>query len=183
MNNNEAAQIQIDPSRLYDFIQKMDKKAITKAERTALRKSVGLIKSQTVRNIRARWRGGVSTRHGRKISEGVVASVNKSTGGDLYGQVHIMGTGNTGSRGYILKFFEMGTVDRFAKVRSRAYRGRGVDELKSSKAGYRGKIKPLWFFRDAVKAKKEAVFDEMEDRMQSAVVDQWAKSAAKAGKL
>ena len=181
--NNETQQVQIDASRLYDFIQNMDKKAVQKAERTALRKSVGIIKGQTVRNIRARWRGGVSTRHGRKISEGVVSSVNKATSGELYGQVHIMGTGNTGSRGYILKFFEMGTVDRFARVRSRAYRGRGVAELRQAKAGYRGKIGPRWFFRDAVRAKKEAVFDEMEDRMQTAVASQWAKSASKIGQL
>ena len=94
-----------------------------------------------------------------------------------------MGNGHEGSRGYLLRFFEKGTVDRFARVRSRAYRGRTADELRSSGMGFRGRIKGLWFFRDAVAATKQEVFGGMEDRMEDAVVKQWAKSAAKGGQL
>ena len=112
-----------------------------------------------------------------------IVNVQKSTGGQYYGQVHIMGNGHEGSRGYLLRFFEKGTVDRFARVRSRAYRGRTADELRSSGMGYRGRIKGLWFFRDAVAATKQEVFSGIEDRMEDAVVKQWAKSSAKGGQL
>ena len=160
--------VQFDASRFYDFVASMDKKTLNKAERDALRKSVRVVATQTRRNLRGRWPGGTSTRHGRRPSEGIVANVQKATTGQLYGQVHIMGNGRSNSRGYLLRFFEMGTVDRFAKVRSRAYRGR---------------IKPLWFFRDAVSSTRQEVFGDMSDRMEEAVAKQWAKSAAKGGVL
>ena len=124
--------IQFDASRFYDFVANMDKKTLNKAERDALRKSVRVVATQTRRNLRSRWPGGTSTKHGRRPSEGIVANVQKATTGQLYGQVHIMGNGRSNSRGYLLRFFEMGTDDRFAKVRSRAYRGRTVAELRAS---------------------------------------------------
>ena len=180
---SNATNIQFDASRFYDFVAQMDRKALNKAERDALRKSVGVTAKATRRNLRARWPKSSSTRGGGKPSAGVIANVQKSTGGQLYGQVHIMGNGHEGSRGYLLRFFEKGTVDRFARVRSRAYRGRSADELRSSGMGYRGRIKGLWFFRDAVAATKQEVFSGIEDRMEDAVVKQWAKSAAKGGQL
>ena len=173
--------IQVDASRFYDFVANMDRKQLNKAERDALRRSVRVVATQTRRNLRGRWPAANSTKGGRKPSEGVVANVQKATTGQLYGQVHIMGTGRSGSRGYLLRFFEMGTVDRFAQVRSRAYRGRSVAELRASGKSYRGRIRPLWFFRDAVAATKSQVFDGMEDRMEEAVAKQWAKSASKGG--
>ena len=179
MNNDQ--QLQFDASRLYDFVANMDKKTLNRAERDALRKSVQLVSRATKRNLRARWPKSSSTKGGGRPSGGVIANVQKSTTGQLYGQVHIMGSGSTGSRGYLLRFFEMGTVDRFAKVRSRAYRGRSVNDLKNSRMGYRGRIKGLWFFRDAVASTKDEVFAGIEDRMESAVVKQWVKSAQKGG--
>lgn len=178
MSNNAT----FDATQFYDFVEHMDKRTISKAEKDALRKSVGVVKSATLRTLRGRWKGANSTRHGKKPSRGVVANVQKSTKGDLYGQVHIMGKGGSGERGYLLRFFEMGTVERFAKVRSRAYRGRTAGELRASGMGYRGRIRPLWFFRDAVTQTKSQVFDDMEDRMQEAVAKQWAKSAQKGGR-
>ena len=182
MSNNQPS-VQVDASRFYDFVEHMDRRTLAKAEKEALRKSVGVVKTATLRNLRGRWKGANSTKHGKKPSRGVVANVQKSTRGEYYGQVHIMGKGGADERGYLLRFFEMGTVERFAKVRSRAYRGRSVGELQASRKGYRGRIRPLWFFRDAVASTKSQVFDGIEDRMQSAVAKQWAKSAAKGGQL
>lgn len=182
MNSNQS-NIRVDASRFYSFVESMDKKTINKAEKDALRASVRVVSTQTRRNLRGRWSGANSTRHGRKVSEGIVANVQKSTDGRLYGQVHIMGNGKSKSRGYILKFFEMGTVDRFSLVRSRAYRGRSVGELSMSGARYRGRIQALWFFRDAVTQTHKKVFDGIDDRMQEAVAKQWAKAAAKGGQL
>ena len=178
-----SSNVNFDATRFYDFVSHMDRRAITKAEKEALRKSVGVVKTATLRNLRGRWKGANSSKHGKKPSRGVVANVQKSTKGDLYGQVHIMGKGGSGERGYLLRFFEMGTVERFAKVRSRAYRGRSAGELRASGMGYRGRIRPLWFFRDAVSSTKSQVFEGLEDRIQDAVVKQWAKSAAKGGQL
>lgn len=175
--------VNFDASRFYDFVEHMDKRTLGKAEKEALRKSVGVVKTATMRNLRGRWKGANSTKHGKKPSRGVVANVQKSTRGEYYGQVHIMGKGGTDERGYLLRFFEMGTVERFAKVRSRAYRGRSAGELRASGMGYRGRIRPLWFFRDAVNTTKTQVFDGIEDRMQTAVAKQWVKSAQKGGKL
>lgn len=180
--SNET-QVNFDASRFYDFVAHMDRRAVAKAEKEALRKSVGVVKTATLRNLRGRWKGANSSKHGKKPSRGVVANVQKSTKGDFYGQVHIMGKGGSDERGFLLRFFEMGTVERFAKVRSRAYRGRSMDELRSERKGYRGRIRPLWFFRDAVSATKEQVFEGIDDRMQTAVAKQWAKSAAKGGTL
>ena len=180
---SNATNIQFDASRFYDFVASMDRKALNKAERDALRKSVGVTAKATRRNLRARWAGGNSTRHGRRPSEGIVANVQKATTGQLYGQVHIMGNGRSNSRGYLLRFFEKGTDDRFARVRSRAYRGRTVAELRAAGMGWRGRIKPKWFFKDAVNSTKSEVFGDMRDRMEDAVVKQWAKSAAKGGQL
>lgn len=174
--------IDFDASRFYSFVESMDKKTMNKAERDALRKSVRIVATQTRRNLRARWPNATSTKGGRKPSEGIVANVQKATNGQLYGQVHIMGNGKSNSRGYLLRFFEMGTVERFKGVRSRAYRGRTASELRTS-GGYTGRIKALWFFRDAVAATKSQVFNGIDDRMQEAVAKQWAKAAAKGGKL
>lgn len=182
MSNNQP-NVQIDASRFYDFVEHMDKRTLNKAEKEALRKSVGVVRTATMRNLRGRWRGANSTKGGKKPSRGVVANVQKSTRGELYGQVHIMGKGGSGERGYLLRFFEMGTAERFAKVRTRAFRGRSAGELRASGKGYRGRIRPLWFFRDAVASTKREVFEGLEDRMQDAVVKQWAKSAAKGGTL
>lgn len=180
---SNAINIQFDASRFYDFVAQMDRKALNKAERDALRKSVGVTARATRRNLRARWPKSSSTRGGGRPSAGVIANVQKSTGGQLYGQVHIMGNGRSNSRGYLLRFFEKGTDDRFALVRSRAYRGRTVDELRAAGMGWRGRIKPKWFFKDAVNSTKSEVFGDMRDRMEDAVVKQWAKSAAKGGQL
>ena len=180
---SNATNIQFDASRFYDFVANMDRKTMNKAERDALRKSVRVVATQTRRNLRARWPKAFHTHKGDPTAKGVIANVQKSTEGQLYGQVHIMGVPSKWSRGYLLRFFEKGTVDRFARVRSRAYRGRTADELRSSGMGFRGRIKGLWFFRDAVAATKQEVFGGMEDRMEDAVVKQWAKSAAKGGQL
>lgn len=177
---NNASNIDFDASRFYDFVSNMDKKTMNRAERDALRRSVGITARATRRNLRARWPKSASTKGGGKPALGLVANVQKATTGDLYGQVHIMGRSKT-DRGYLLRFFEMGTVERFARVRSRAYRGRTTDELRSSGMAYRGRIKPLWFFRDAVASTKQQVFSEMEDQMQNAVLRQWVKSAQKGG--
>ena len=173
--------IQFDTSRFYSFVESMDKKTMNRAERDALRKSVRVISTQTRRNLRSRWPASSSTKGGRKPSEGVVANVQKATNGQLYGQVHIMGKGGSGQRGYLLRFFEMGTVERFAGIRSRAYRGRSAADLQASGKAYRGRIKALWFFRDAVTATKSQVFDGIEDRMEEAVAKQWVKAATKGG--
>lgn len=180
--SNET-QVNFDASRFYDFVSHMDRRAINKAEKEALRKSVGVVRSATLRNLRSRWKGANSTKHGLKPSRGVVANVQKSTNGDFYGQVHIMGKGGADERGYLLRFFELGTVERFAKIRSRAYRGRSTDEMRRDGRGYRGRIRPLWFFRDAVRSTRSEVFDGIDERMQNAVAKQWAKSAAKGGTL
>lgn len=180
MSNNPN--IQFDASRFYSFVESMDKKTMNRAERDALRKSVRVISTQTRRNLRSRWPASSSTKGGRKPSDGVVANVQKATNGQLYGQVHIMGKGGSGQRGYLLRFFEMGTEERFTSIRSRAYHGRSVSELKATQKGWRGRIwPPLWFFRDAVSSTKSQVFDGMEDRMQEAVAKQWVKAASKGG--
>ena len=173
--------VQFDASRFYDFVANMDRKTLNKAERDALRKSVRVVATQTRRNLRARWPKAFHTHKGDPPAKGVIANVQKATTGQLYGQVHIMGVPSKWSRGYLLRFFEAGTVDRFAKVRSRAYRGRTVSELRGAGMAYRGRIKPLWFFRDAVSSTRQEVFGDMSDRMEEAVVRQWVKSAAKGG--
>lgn len=183
MNNSSQPTVQVDASRFYDFVEHMDKRTLTKAEKEALRKSVGIVKTATLRNLRGRWKGANSNKGGPRPSRGVVANVQKATSGEFYGQVHIMGNGGSGERGYLLRFFEGGTDDRFARVRSRAYRGRTVAELRAAGMGWRGRIKPKWFFKDAVASTKQQVFGELNDRMQAAVVKQWVKSASKGGEL
>ena len=182
MSNNQP-NVQIDASRFYDFVEHMDKRTLNKAEKEALRKSVSVVRTATLRNLRGRWKGANSTKGGGRPAKGVVANVQKATTGDWYGQVHIMGKGGSGERGYLLRFFEMGTAERFTKVRTRAFRGRTADELRASGKGYRGRIRALWFFRDAVQSTKQQVFEGIDDRMQAAVAKQWAKSAAKGGTL
>lgn len=182
MNSNQP-NIHVDASRFYEFVESMDKKTMDKAEKEALRNSVRVVTNQTRRNMRSRFPGAFSTKGGRRISEGLVTNVKKSTDNRWYGQVHIMGNQKSQSRGYILKFFEMGTDERFSKVRARAYHGRTTAELSMSGAGYRGRIKGLWFFRDAVAATQQQVFNGIDDRMQAAVGKQWAKAAAKGGQL
>lgn len=177
---NNASNIDFDASRFYDFVANMDKKTMNRAERDALRRSVGITARATRRNLRARWPKSASTKGGGKPALGLVANVQKATTGDLYGQVHIMGSART-DRGFLLRFFEKGTDERFAKVRTRAFRGRSVEELRASNAGWRNRIKPKWFFRDAVASTKQQVFSEMEDQMQNAVLRQWVKSAQKGG--
>lgn len=160
MNSN--AEIAIDTSKLRYFFDHMSKKDLDKAERDALRTSLKYIRNQANRNIRSRFPKAYSTKGGKRIQQGLISGVNKSNQGQWYGQIHIMGSGSSGSRGYILKFFELGTKQR--------YRNKSIST---------GSIKALYFFRDAVASKKKETFESMESNMQAAVIKQWNKAAQK----
>ena len=65
--------------------------------------------------------------------------------------VHILGSGAKGSMGFIARFFEGGTQDRGLKDQMRRVsRKKNSEKYVAKKKHFKGKIDPLWFFRDTI---------------------------------
>lgn len=108
-----------------------------RAERKIVGAVVKKLFAQTKQNIQSRFPNSSSANpnYSDKIIDGLRSYVKKNDIYETEGIVHILGTRNKGSQTYKLRFYENGTQPRY-----------------TSNGAYRGMIKPLHFFGDAVSA-------------------------------
>lgn len=148
MNNNKFCQIDI--SEVKNLFNKFSEDKRKDAMFKALKKGGEKLVEETKRNLSQKLpNADRGKRFGKPMSSGVKLKKDKYDNEVL---VHILGD-------FRLKFFELGTDDRYTKKKV-AYQKNGKTKFRkeSNKNGYRGKIeKPLKFFEDAYKNQNEII--------------------------
>ena len=121
---------------VYEKFLQLATPEMRKALKSGLRAAAGKLRTETRKQVRVSL-PAVKTKN-PKYSDTMydavrVSKVEEDRKGNMETKVHIMGTRNSTSGTYRLRFFEKGTVPRFTR----------------SGQHYRGVIKPMWFFRNA----------------------------------
>ena len=155
--SNAKPRIEIDTHQLQDMFADLTGKEFKRAERTALRKSAQVLAREARKQLKRRVKS-INTDHvtkkGRhyKLSRGIGVSVAKDA---KSAKVNIM-------KDFRLKFFELGTQERFATK----WKGRPLKKKAS-----RGRISKdkFQFFKPAQEASRDKVFNEMGTRVAEAV--------------
>lgn len=147
MMNNDG-EFTVDAKQVIAMFNEFNAKLKKKTFTTALRKAANILRKQTVTNLRQivkrtrsknRW-------NGKTLESGIRIKIAKSA---QAAKVHIMSD-------FRLKFFEMGTADRYVtKVKGR----------KLKKQRYTGKIEPKRFFQKAKAATESQVFASIEQHL------------------
>lgn len=166
--------IQVDNRKVLAMFSEMDAKNRKRVFRTALRQSAGILVRQTKKNLRSietsggRLRTNTPNRwNGKKMEQGIRSKMEK---GDKSMKVHLLGD-------FRLKFFEMGTKDRYTKGHkiTGSYWSRGAGRgrkylVRVGKGGYRGRIESSRFFARSKQETESRIFKEMGDRFARQVV-------------
>ena len=137
--------LEIDDKRILAEFGELTSKDQYKSYKKSIKKSANIIVRAARRRLKQRIGPAINHKNrwnGRTLASGIRASIGRDK---VTASVHIMGD-------FRLKFFELGTSERYTKASGRKYsRGR------RGKGSYRGKMKPLYFFRSAVKSKESEV--------------------------
>lgn len=168
----------VDDSNFVAFVDGMKSKRVRSLEKSALRKTGGVLKTETRKSLR-RAKGKVLSKssNGKDWYNGIKLSVGETTKGEQYWQVHILGY-------YMLKWFEMGTVKRRTTTsRGNSYRARLLDTYGSKQWIHQrgtsphdtGQIKPLWFFRSAYTSNQKKLVDTMQNEWKKIIVREFIK--------
>lgn len=142
----EAANRQLEAYR-------MTSKEARSAIQRGLRAAAGVISKQAKQNL-----SGVRGKHGTAGARRLKEYIRVGTYKDLSGAfVSITGKASKGdrtyNRGFILKFFENGTKERYSKKQYIYVPGSRINKRFYDKPRYRGKIQASHFFSRAVTAK------------------------------
>lgn len=170
--------IYVDDSNFVAFVDGMKSKRVRSLEKSALRKTGNLMKSEATKSLR-RVKGQVLSKsaHGKDWYKGIRVSVQETKDRQQFWQVHILGY-------YMLKWFETGTVARKTKKsRYNSYQKRTLDTLghhewihkRGTSPHATGRIKPLWFFRDAAAANKNRLVEKMQTEWRNIIVKEFIK--------
>lgn len=167
--------IQVDDRKVLAMFSEMDARNRKRVFRTALRQSAGILVRQTKKNLRSiETSGGRMVRtgtpnrwNGKKMEQGIKSKMEK---GDKSIKVHLLGD-------FRLKFFEMGTKDRYTRGHkiTGSYWSRGAGRgrkylVRVGKGGYRGHIESSKFFARSKQETESRIFKEMGDRFARQVV-------------
>jgi hypothetical protein len=145
MNNNYD--FQIDNKQVLDMFSEFDKKLRKKTFVTVLRKSANVLRKQTISNLKQVVKNiDTKDRYGNSFRKGIKISIAKDS---QSAKVHILGF-------WMLKFFEMGTVQRFSKK----WKGK-----KLRKERYTGKIKRYEFFKRAKEQTEQQIFSLINENL------------------
>lgn len=166
--------------KLYDYgfekwLDNIQPTKLRTALRAGLRKSLNIITKQAKKNLK-----GVTKNYNRgnnkwnlKLIKGIVTKIYKNDKYNITGVSEIIGKGKGAD--FRLKFFELGTKERYIKSKTtkpythkKGYKKNSFGK-KSTKFGYRGKMKATPFFTPAVNSKKEEVEQSMEKNFQEAL--------------
>ena len=148
MNN-----IELDESGVLDMLDALSTRQVMGLQRTALRKAANVLRTDARKKLRKELPS--ATRSKGKYSDTLISAIRtsvKESKDGMDAKVHIMGSRSKTSGTFRTRFFEGGTVER------------------KTKKGYsRGKIKPLYFFQNAIDATKNKVESTLDSELSKTI--------------
>lgn len=143
------AEFEIDAREVIDSFKKLTGKEMDRAVRNTLQQSANILIRQAKANLRQETKAYNHPNHwnGKRLQDGIKRSKYDKQNEEV--KVHILGD-------YRLRWFELGTQDRYAKK----FRGRPM-----KKRRFLGKYKASHFFRNAQIQTRTRIFEEMESRL------------------
>lgn len=142
----------IDTKQFKIILDRLTPKEYKTAFRKSIREALNILRKKAIANLK-----GVTTKIDKKdqynntLRKGIQLKVYPE---DLEGIVHIMGN-------FKLKWFQNGTVDRYAK----RYRGKPMKRKR-----FTGKIEASKFFTNAKSQTESAVFNKLDERIQQNII-------------
>lgn len=142
----------IDTTQFKIILDRLTPKEYKTAFRKSIREALNILRKKAIANLK-----GVTTKIDKKdqynntLRKGIQLKVYPE---DLEGIVHIMGN-------FKLKWFQNGTVDRYAK----RYRGKPMKRKR-----FTGKIDASKFFTNAKSQTESAVFNKLNERIQQNII-------------
>lgn len=142
----------IDTTQFKIILDRLTPKEYKTAFRKSIREALNILRKQAIANLK-----GVTTKIDKKdqynntLRKGIKLKVYPE---ELEGIVHIMGN-------FKLKWFQNGTVDRYAK----RYRGKPMKRKR-----FTGKIDASKFFTNAKSQTESAVFNKLNERIQQNII-------------
>lgn len=142
----------IDTKQFKIILDRLTPKEYKTAFRKSIREALNILRKKAIANLK-----GVTTKIDKKdqynntLRKGIQLKVYPE---DLEGIVHIMGN-------FKLKWFQNGTVDRYAK----RYRGKPMKRKR-----FTGKIEASKFFTNAKSQTESAVFNKLNERIQQNII-------------
>lgn len=142
----------IDTTQFKIILDRLTPKEYKTAFRKSIREALNILRKKAIANLK-----GVTTKIDKKdqynntLRKGIQLKVYPE---DLEGIVHIMGN-------FKLKWFQNGTVDRYAK----RYKGKPMKRKR-----FTGKIDASKFFTNAKSQTESAVFNKLNERIQQNII-------------
>lgn len=142
----------IDTAQFKIILDRLTPKEYKTAFRKSIREALNILRKKAIANLK-----GVTTKIDKKdqynntLRKGIQLKVYPE---ELEGIVHIMGN-------FKLKWFQNGTVDRYAK----RYRGKPMKRKR-----FTGKIDASKFFTNAKSQTESAVFNKLNERIQQNII-------------
>lgn len=142
----------IDTKQFKIILDRLTPKEYKTAFRKSIREALNILRKKAIDNLK-----GVTTKIDKKdqynntLRKGIQLKVYPE---ELEGIVHIMGN-------FKLKWFQNGTVDRYAK----RYRGKPMKRKR-----FTGKIDASKFFTNAKSETESAVFNKLNERIQQNII-------------
>ena len=142
----------IDTKQFKIILDRLTPKEYKTAFRKSIREALNILRKKAIANLK-----GVTTKIDKKdqynntLRKGIKLKVYTE---ELEGIVHIMGN-------FKLKWFQNGTVDRYAK----RYRGKPMKRKR-----FTGKIDASKFFTNAKSQTESAVFNKLNERIQQNII-------------
>lgn len=142
----------IDTKQFKIILDRLTPKEYKTAFRKSIREALNILRKKAIANLK-----GVTTKIDKKdqynntLRKGIQLKVYPE---DLEGIVHIMGN-------FKLKWFQNGTVDRYAK----RYKGKPMKRKR-----FTGKIDASKFFTNAKSETESAVFNKLNERIQQNII-------------
>lgn len=144
MSSTQASyKVTVDTIRINEILSQLNDKDAKKAIKSALRKSVSIIRKEAQRNL-----GAVVKANSLK-KEVHVAIYRNASGA----RVDLLDRRKRGSKAFTLKFFELGTKERA-----------------TNKGANRGSITASYFFRTAVESKKNEAEKSLEQNIINSIM-------------
>lgn len=141
-----SVEFNVDIEQVMKMFSEFDKKERKQVFRSAVNKSLGIVKKQTLANLRnviepdkIDWKDD----YGNSFKNGITTKVYKD---NKSGVIHIL-------KNFKMKFFEMGTKVRYATT----WRGQQLKKERKT-----GQIKAYHYFSDAKKQTESQVFTAIE---------------------
>lgn len=142
----------IDTKQFKIILDRLTPKEYKTAFRKSIREALNILRKKAIANLK-----GVTTKIDKKdqynntLRKGIQLKVYPE---ELEGIVHIMGN-------FKLKWFQNGTIDRYAK----RYRGKPMKRKR-----FTGKIDASKFFTNAKSQTESAVFNKLNERIQQNII-------------